>query len=398
MTEEELKGVISYLKLVEIIYDYFMKTEGVGLGRISIDYLQEKLLFEDNTPPFFIRNDGFGEVRFDIPKEYIEKIIKLYFANMNCELISELEYWSDDKIIFNYRYNPNIKSEMNKPENKFELDLNYNGSIQYFDLRQIIFDYYENVKGIKLGSISIDYLHEKLVSEYQTQPFFIRNDKFGETRFDIPKEEIQEIVKEYITSKGCELTSELEYADNVMFKYKKLKKKEQEKNTEEIINTGDEPLELSQVEEVSPVESPEESTIVVYDELTKMAREKRKFTILQRERAMNEAQQGKTRSAVMAGLCILGTIVSVYFNDQDVHQAIYNELNSIYSWEALGRYIQDLGPLTTLLIAGAGGFISNYLKHSRKLKKAQHELEDFNASLENSSFEELGGNEHVRTR
>jgi len=310
---------------------------------------------------------------------------------MDCELISEIEYRSDDTIIFNYKHNPNIKNEMNKPENKFEIDLDYNGSIQYYGLRKIIFDYYENVKGIKLGSISIDYLHEKLVSEKQTQPFFIRNDEFGETRFDIPKEEIQEIVKQYIASKGCELTSNLEYADTVKFKYKKLKKNEQEKSTEEIINTGDEPLELSQVEEVSHIESPEESTIIVYGELTKMAREKRKFTILQRERAMNEAQQGKNRSAIMAGLCILGTVVSVYFNDQDV---IYNELNSIYSWEALGRYIQDLGPLTTLLIAGAGGFISNYLKHSRKLKKAQHELEDFNASLE----EELGDNEHVRTR
>ena len=39
---------------------------------------------------------------------------------------------------------------------------------------------------------------------------------------------------------------------------------------------------------------------------------------------MDEAQRGKNRSAVMAGLCILGTIVSIYFDDQDIQQVISN--------------------------------------------------------------------------
>lgn len=185
-----------------------------------------------------------------------------------------------------------------------------------------------------------------------------------------------------------------------MFKYKKLKKNEQEKKVEvsETINDEDVTPSFAPDEETSYIESPKEPIIVRDEELIKMAREKRRFTILQRERAMDEAQRGKNRSAVMAGLCILGTIVSIYFNDQDIHQVIQHELNSFYSWEAFDQYIQDLGPLTTLLIAGSGGFISNYLRHSRRLKKAQQELEDFNASLENNSVEELGGNENVRKR
>ena len=133
-------------------------------------------------------------------------------------------------------------------------------------------------------------------------------------------------------------------------------------------------------------------------ELAQMGREKRKFTILQRERAMNDAQKAKNRSAIMAGLCILGAAVAVYFNGQDINTVLQHELNAIYSWEALGQYLQDLGPLTTLLAAGAGGFIAKYFKNSRKLKQAQNEFIDFNNSLEKTNVEELGGNENAKSR
>ncbi len=133
-------------------------------------------------------------------------------------------------------------------------------------------------------------------------------------------------------------------------------------------------------------------------ELAQMAREKRKFTILQRERAMNDAQKAKNRSAIMAGICILGAAVAVYFNGQDMSQVLQHELNAIYSWEALGQYLQDLGPMTTLLAAGAGGFIAKYFKNSRKLKQAQNEFVDFNASLENTNTNELGGTENAKSR
>jgi len=159
------------------------------------------------------------------------------------------------------------------------------------------------------------------------------------------------------------------------------------------------------VEDVPTFESPKETNVVVNsqptkmtpeEELAKMARENRKFTILQRERAMSDAQKAKNRSAIMAGLCILGVSVAVYFNGQDINTVLQHELNAIYSWEALGQYLQDLGPLTTLLSAGAGGFIAKYFKNSRKFKQAQNEFVDFNASLENAQT--LGGNENAKSR
>lgn len=101
-----------------------------------------------------------------------------------------------------------------------------------------------------------------------------------------------------------------------------------------------------------------------------MARENRKFKILQMETVMNDAQKAKNKAAIMAGLCILGASVAVYFNGQDMNTIIQHELNSIYSWQALGQYIQDLGPLTTLLSASAGSFIVKYFNNSKKLKQA----------------------------
>ncbi len=425
-TNTNLNGKINYSSLRQIIFDYFKQTQGLELGSGSIDYLQNKLAHNSEPRPFFIINGEFGETRFDISKENIEKVFKSFLASKDCELTSNLEFGDHDTITFTYKSNHEIKNEMNKPENKVELDLTYDGKISYSSLRQIVFDHYKNTKGIELGSISIDYLQNKLTGQNSNQPFFIRKDEFGETRFDIPQEEIQEILKSYLASKGYELT-DLNYDNRVEFKYKKVEKNEQEKavggvqmnESGEIIR--DRKATSLQLESNAPhFEPPKNETLsdeqsknileqvkteqkvepihVKDGELERMAREKRKFTILQRERAMNEAQKGKNRSAIMAGICILGAAVATYFNGQDVNQVLQHELNAIYSWKALGQYIQDLGPLTTLLSAGAAGFIAKYMKHSKKLKNAQHEFEDFNASLENTNVEELGGNEDAKSR
>ena len=426
-TNANLKGKISYSNLRQIIFDYFKQTQGLELGSASIDYLQAKLANNSYPRPFFTINGEFGETRFDIPQEDIEKVFKSYLASKGYEETSSLEFGNNDAITFTYKSNPEIKNEMNKPENKVVLDLTYDGSIKYEDLRQIIFDYYKDTKGVELSSSSIDYLQSKLTGyNNSSYPFFIRKDEFGETRFDIPQEEIQEILKSHLAKKGYEL-AELNYDNKVKFKYKKVKKNEQEKtaNDGKINESGetihnekatsiqpevgvlyfDPPKNKNLSEEQSKTLSqqvkPEQKTEpmnVKDDELERMTREKKKFTILQRERAMNEAQKSKNRSAIMAGICILGAAVAVYFNGQDVNQVLQHELNAIYSWKSLGQYIQDLGPLTTLLAAGAGGFIAKYMKHSKKLKRAQHEFQDFNFSLENTKVEELGGNENAKSR
>lgn len=140
----------------------------------------------------------------------------------------------------------------------------------------------------------------------------------------------------------------------------------------------------------------EDNKEYLLEEQSRMAKEGRRFKILQRERAMSEEDKAKNRSAVMAGLCILGAGVSLLFNNADMHQVIQHELGSLFSWQALGQYLKDIGPLTTLLSASAAGFISKYFSHSKKLKKIQQEFIDFNASLESNQV--LGGKDNAKTR
>lgn len=129
------------------------------------------------------------------------------------------------------------------------------------------------------------------------------------------------------------------------------------------------------------------------DKLLEME-EQRKFTILQRERVMNEAQRGKNRSALMAGICMLGAATALYFKNIDTTAVIQHELEALQSWK-----LQDLGPLTTVLAAGAGGFIGKYFKYSKKFKKAQNGFIDMNNSMMiQSSQDSLGGEENAKSR
>lgn len=131
-------------------------------------------------------------------------------------------------------------------------------------------------------------------------------------------------------------------------------------------------------------------------QLVNMAQEQRKFTILQRERAMNEHSKGKTRAAIAAGLCILGACTAIHFSGADINTVLQNELNAVYSWEALGQYFKDLGPLTTMLAAGAGAFVAKYFKHSKKFNDARNQFIDMNDSLSNDLG--MGGNENAKSR
>ena len=133
-------------------------------------------------------------------------------------------------------------------------------------------------------------------------------------------------------------------------------------------------------------------------QLLQMQQEQRKFSILQRERTMTEESRKKTISSIIAATCILDAGVALHFNGLNPNEIIQHELGAIYSWESLGQYFQDLGPMVTLLSATAGGFIAKAFKHNKKYKDAQHQFEDMNVSLQNSSSQSMEVENNVKTR
>ena len=125
--------------------------------------------------------------------------------------------------------------------------------------------------------------------------------------------------------------------------------------------------------------------------------EQRSFTILHRERVVNKEERARNRSALFAGACTLATAVSVYFQGADPTQVIQHELQALTSWNAFGQYLNDLGPITTLLASAAGGFVAKWFHHSRRFREAQEELNEIHNIIEEHD-NELGGNNNARTR
>lgn len=400
MTQESnipINGNISYEDLREIIKDFYLERYGIQLFTISIDYLKTQLMNNATIQPFFIMKHWLGEKRFNISNEEIELILRDYFAKKNFDILD-----------LSYGHKVNIKYKIGVDKEKVAETINNSEVVNdksqipfvakytYEDLRQIVFDFYKETFGIQLQSISIDYLKTYLVSGKNSQDFFIIKENDIESRFTIPKADLIDMFKKHIKEKGCELT-DIEFGDLIEFKYltKNVKQtnnerfdRYEEQSNDPIIK--EETVNFENDEILVEAKNDKPSQLYYSDELTRMAREHRKFTILQRERAMTEAQKNKNKASLMAGLCILGAAVAVYFNGQDANQVIQNELDAIYSWEALVQYFKDLGPLTTLLSAGAGAFIAKYLKNAKKLKKAQNEFIDFNSSLEITESKEFG--------
>lgn len=391
MNEEIKKGTISYNDLRLIIFNYFKEFENKDLASMSIDHLKDKLAGHGTEYPFFEMRYSTRKIGFDLSKEDIKKILTLYVASKKGELCDVI---FENVVNVSYKDNPNIDFKKEKP---LDLDITYNVSIDYNELRKIIFDYYKKNKGINLESISIDYLKHKLKDNADLQPFFVMHENGQEKRFDISKEEIHEILNSYFKEKNCELKN-INYDYDIDLYYKKQKNIIDEFG--EINRSGQEDIySHNNVPVFEPPKEEQQNNELnnnTLEDLARMTRENRKFTILQRERAMNDAQKAKNKAALMAGLCILGVVATTHYNLQDMSMVIQQELNAMYSWDALKEYIKDIGPLTTLLTGAAIKFTSKYLKHSKKLNQLHNEFIDFNASLENNN--NLGGNNNAKTR
>ena len=110
------------------------------------------------------------------------------------------------------------KNQQNNQKEKVELNLDYNGKNSYDELVKIIFDYFEESQGIQLDSISTSYLRDKLTGKQNIPPIFAVDTDMGQTRFDIPVENIQKIFALHLAEKGYELV-DLDFSDMVRFTY-----------------------------------------------------------------------------------------------------------------------------------------------------------------------------------
>ncbi len=89
----------------------------------------------------------------------------------------------------------------------------------YQELRQIVFNYFKEVDNIELGSASIEYFEQYLRGEKPNPKFFIMKNEIGESRFDIPKEDIEKILAWYLKKNNFEFVSaKYDYRVNISYK------------------------------------------------------------------------------------------------------------------------------------------------------------------------------------
>ena len=86
------------------------------------------------------------------------------------------------------------------------MKIEFKAVITYEKLREIIIKYFKENLNLEISSISIDYLMKKLTGLTEVQPFFIIRNEFGDTRFDLSKEQIEQIIREYLAHQNYELS------------------------------------------------------------------------------------------------------------------------------------------------------------------------------------------------
>ena len=281
-------------------------------------------------------NNEFGEMRFDIPKEDIQKILESYIENKNYEL-KEINYGNN--VEFKYRFN-NKKVEPEK-ENEVKTD---DFSKMQQDSQRMSLPTSNDVKRFELPEKT------KIKNVSQSTNIYEIAEAIQELN---PTAEIR-VGKIGLYLRASErFYSSLPIEKLVLpegFYYNEKNGVTNKNNTNSRLycSLDVEDLSLANEEMLMPKKSKNSKENF-------FEKENPKSTM---NDSMNEAQNIKNKSSLMAGICILGAIVAAYFNGQDMNQVLQTELNSIYSWRALGHYLQDLGPITTLLSAGAAGFIS----------------------------------------
>lgn len=296
-------------------------------------------------------------------------------------------------------YYGNVLNNKVFPETKEEYEQSINGEYLKFDVSKDYVEGFSQSLGMcnPEANISLEKDEKNMMWKISSSiPFGeLRYSEGYYTPFGLDKDgyianlgdRIVDFKNETILDNGIRKKQYIETTQHYFDSISYLKMKEDENEREMLVQEEleTEEFQINEVIELSPEE-----------ELTQMAREDRKFTILQRERAMSDAQKAKLKSALIAGGCFLGASINSHFSGLNFNTVMQQQLELAYSWDTLGAYVKDLGPMTTMLTVSGAVFFAKYFADSNKFKKAQNEFIDFNASLENT--ETLGGNENARTR
>lgn len=216
----DFTGSFSYEKLREVIVNYY-KRKGVQLVYPSIDYLKDYLRNSGTTLDYFRISNGDDTSVLNMSNEMVRLFVNKIVTEMGLEF-KDVRF--GDKVEVRYGLAQDLNINVSEEKSDLEMDdfssgvQEFSTSINYDRLRELVKEYFKVNKGLELGTISIDYLSEFLVSGHG-QAFWVVNTQLGEARFNIPKEQLVALIGEYIKEQGYELSDVVFKNHSIDIKY-----------------------------------------------------------------------------------------------------------------------------------------------------------------------------------
>ena len=107
----------------------------------------------------------------------------------------------------------------------------------------------------------------------------------------------------------------------------------------------------------------------------------RHFTIVAKEKELDQAASRRGRNAVMAGACIMAAAGAALLHDANIMVSVEQMLSS---WEGFAQTFIDMGPISNVLTASASLFMARYFRRTREYHKIENQIQNLNDAYDES--------------
>lgn len=115
-------------------------------------------------------------------------------------------------------------------------------------------------------------------------------------------------------------------------------------------------------------------------EIHNMLDSNRRIKVLKLERTISSERRKKNGNAIAAGAFFVSTLVAIHLSGIDVEAAIQTEIKALHSFDALKEYLATFTPVIYMKLAASALTFSKAIKHRKKQKEAETDLEDINTA------------------
>lgn len=382
--DEEKQVNMSYNELCDIIKKYY-KEKNIELDLMSNYSLISNIVYKKEAKPIFITRGDLGLVRFTLSLDDLNTLIIREYAQKNYEVIGDILY-DEEGIKFTCITNTNAKEK----ECDYSLsNITYSSSMSYDLVRQLANEYYHKEYSQRLVFIDLREL-ESILREGKDLVTLNNESDF----VTIPFIKIKEILIGYINDKGFKVKG-LSFDNQILLSLEESPKEEKQKV--EVVPTRFEEITPYNINFEEPVKKPEkkettEEDSVDNEDLADLqslialpVHDASNDTLLDYESvnyrrkihaikvAIEEAEKKKRKYAILSLILAACSAVVITTKRNEMNKSVLEELEAFETWPTTIEYIEELGPLATILPVATGCSLYQYNKNRRLVKRLRKE-------------------------